>query len=423
MTDTAIRCDGLGKRYRLGQREGYKALRDVLSDVMGAPFRRLRSIGQNSARENRNGHQTFWALKDVSFDVERGEVIGIIGRNGAGKSTMLKILSRITHPTEGQARIRGRVGSLLEVGTGFHPELTGRENIFLNGAILGMRKAEISRKFDEIVSFAEVEKFIDMPVKHYSSGMYVRLAFGVAVHLEPEVLIVDEVLAVGDAQFQKKCFDKMKSIGHGGRTILFVSHNMSAIRNICQRGLILEEGALVGHGEINSVVDKYLARTNRESFDIGRVETNSFIVNDVEIYSTKGEVIKTFDPVEIKVRFTGKREVLDPGLYVAILSVENQRITALDFKDFTTTEAIPAGHSVEMGFSVNSLPLMPGEYQLEIYLKDMASQKIELVPRTFSFEVIETPVYGGRKLDSWYGHIGLSARAFAHHLVFEKAIN
>ncbi|HEY0005106.1 MAG TPA: ABC transporter ATP-binding protein, partial [Pyrinomonadaceae bacterium] len=205
MSEIAIRCEGLSKKYRLGQRESYKALRDVLTDAVAAPYRRLRSALKSTSAETRNGHQTFWALKDVSFEVKRGEVVGIIGRNGAGKSTLLKILSRITHPTTGFAEINGRVGSLLEVGTGFHPELTGRENVYLNGAILGMRKAEIKRKFDEIVAFAEVEQFIDTPVKHYSSGMYVRLAFAVAAHLETEILIVDEVLAVGDAAFQKKC--------------------------------------------------------------------------------------------------------------------------------------------------------------------------------------------------------------------------
>ena len=210
MTDVAIRCEGLAKQYRIGERESYKALRDVITDAFASPFRRLRSAVGHSSNGSVGGEKpNIWALNDVSFEIKRGEVVGIIGRNGAGKSTLLKILSRITEPTHGRADIWGRVGSLLEVGTGFHPELTGRDNIFLNGAILGMRRAEIARKFDEIVAFAEVEKFIDTPVKRYSSGMYVRLAFAVAAHMETEILLVDEVLAVGDAQFQKKCFRKI----------------------------------------------------------------------------------------------------------------------------------------------------------------------------------------------------------------------
>ena len=203
-------------------------------------------------------------MKDVSFEVKRGEVVGIIGRNGAGKSTLLKILSRITEPTEGRVRIRGRVASLLEVGTGFHPELTGRENIFLNGAILGMRRAEIKRKFDEIVAFAEVEKFLDTPVKRYSSGMYVRLAFAVAAHLEPEILIVDEVLAVGDAEFQKKCLGKMESVSRAGRTILFVSHNMAAICGLCSRAVLLQEGIMVLDGEATDAASRYLAKASEK---------------------------------------------------------------------------------------------------------------------------------------------------------------
>src|SRR5205085_4368833 len=235
----------------------------------------------------------------------------------------------------------------LEVGTGFRPELTGRENIYLNGAILGMKKAEIERKFDEIVAFAEIEKFIDTPVKRYSSGMYVRLAFAVAVHLEPEVLIVDEVLAVGDAEFQKKCFNKKKSIGQGGLTILFVSHNKAAVRSICDRGIVLEKGHLIEQGETNYVVDKYLNRNFAQEADRGVVETNGFVVNNVQICSTVGQVIKTFDPVMISIQFTAKIDILDPGLYVAVLSNENQRLTALDFKDFDSVPAVRAGQSSE----------------------------------------------------------------------------
>src|SRR5437773_366672 len=234
--DVAIRCQGLGKQYRLGPRQRYRALRDALPALALAPFRGLRSaIG--FGRPTAQG-ATLWALRDVSFEVSAGEIVGIIGANGAGKSTLLKILSRITEPTEGEAEIHGRVGSLLEVGTGFHPELTGRDNTYLNGAILGMRKTEIDGKFAEIVAFAEIEKFIDTPVKHYSSGMYVRLAFAVAAHLEAEILVVDEVLAVGDAAFQKKCLGKMGDVAHEGRTVLFVSHNMNAVKSLCGRALL-----------------------------------------------------------------------------------------------------------------------------------------------------------------------------------------
>src|SRR6202011_3679487 len=243
MSDAIITVEGLGKKYRLGQRsnERYTALRDVLTDKAKSLFRR----NGNPRSDIRNPQSNeIWALRDVSFEVKQGEVIGIIGRNGAGKSTLLKILSRITEPTTGRVRLKGRVASLLEVGTGFHPELTGRENIFLNGAVLGMTRAEIQRKFDEIIDFAEVEKFLDTPVKRYSSGMYVRLAFAVAAHLEPEILVVDEVLAVGDAEFQKKCLGKMQEVSRGGRTVLFVSHNMSAVARLCSRGMLLHSGRI-----------------------------------------------------------------------------------------------------------------------------------------------------------------------------------
>lgn len=258
MSDLAIRVENLSKLYRIGkQQEKYRTLRDTIADAFISPFKKAGSLikGQASAASNLN--ETIWALKDVSFEIKKGEVVGIIGRNGAGKSTLLKILSRITEPTTGFAEIHGRVGSLLEVGTGFHAELTGRENIYLNGAILGMKKAEIDKKFDEIVAFAEVEKFIDTPVKHYSSGMYLRLAFAVAAHLEPEILIVDEVLAVGDARFQKKCLNKMEDVGKEGRTVLFVSHNMPAITRLCKRAILLNDGKVILDDAAPKVVHAY----------------------------------------------------------------------------------------------------------------------------------------------------------------------
>jgi len=275
MSNYAIRVQGLGKQYTIGAYQGrYKSLRDSLMRSFTEPLRRIG--GKNGAGQ---ADRTIWALKDVSFDIEHGEVVGIIGRNGAGKSTLLKLLARITEPTEGEIRMRGRVGSLLEVGTGFHPELTGRENIFLNGAILGMSRAEIGRKFDEIVDFAEIEKFIDTPAKHYSSGMYMRLAFAVAAHLEPEILLVDEVLAVGDAQFQKKCLGKMGDVAKEGRTVLFVSHNISSIRNLCEKVIWIDKGKIIDNGRASDTTEKYLNFGDKESNRSGL-----FVRKDSELF-------------------------------------------------------------------------------------------------------------------------------------------
>lgn len=266
MSKTAIRLDGIGKQYEVGaQRESYVALRDRLA----SRFR----LGRSDQKQDRVGSasSTFWALRDISFDVPHGQRLGIIGRNGAGKSTLLKIVSRITTPTEGRLGINGKVASLLEVGTGFHPELTGRENVYLNGAILGMSKREIEQKFDEIVAFAEVEQFLETPVKRYSSGMYVRLAFSVAAHMQPDILLVDEVLAVGDARFQKKCLGKMEDVSREGRTVLFVSHNMGAVSELCDRGILLEKGRVAADSDIRSVVLEY----SRQSADGATVVINA----------------------------------------------------------------------------------------------------------------------------------------------------
>ena len=254
MSDIAVAVEGIGKRYRIGgPQEKYRTLRDSLAKAAKKPIMRIRHPGSVTSSV-----VDLWALRDVSFDVPEGQVLGIVGRNGSGKSTLLKVLSRITEPTEGRAVIEGRVGSLLEVGTGFHPELTGRENIYLNGAILGMTRAEISRKFDEIIAFSEIEKFLDTPVKRYSSGMYVRLAFAVAAHFEPEILVVDEVLSVGDASFQAKCLGKMERVAGEGRTVLFVSHNMPAVRGLCSHAVQIESGRIVNTGTSGEVVDAYL---------------------------------------------------------------------------------------------------------------------------------------------------------------------
>jgi lipopolysaccharide transport system ATP-binding protein len=300
VSDIAIRVENLGKQYRIGGPQvAYRTLRESLSGAVQAPIHRLAAVmrGQPSTGSN----DTIWALKDVSFQVQRGEVVGIIGRNGAGKTTLLKVLSRITEPTEGYAEIHGRVGSLLEVGTGFHPELTGRENIYLNGAILGMKKAEIERRFDGIVAFAEIERFINTPVKRYSSGMFVRLAFAVAAHLEPEILLVDEVLAVGDAAFQKKCLGKMGDVAREGRTVLFVSHNMGAITRLCQRTLWIDEGHLRMNGPTEQVVSRYL--TSGATTDGERVwpegtanpGVSEFKLRAIRIRNSGGKITRVLD--------------------------------------------------------------------------------------------------------------------------------
>ncbi|MEJ2684986.1 MAG: polysaccharide ABC transporter ATP-binding protein [Candidatus Sulfobium sp.] len=259
MNDIVVHAEKIDKLFHIGAKQGsYNTFRDTVTNAFTAPFRRIGKILRGQASGAAELDEELWALKDVSFEIKRGEVVGFIGRNGAGKSTLLKILSRITEPTNGYVDITGRVGSLLEVGTGFHPELTGRENIYLNGAILGMKRIEINKKFDEIVAFSEVDKFIDTPVKHYSSGMYLRLAFAVAAHLEPEILIVDEVLTVGDARFQRKCLSKMADIGKEGRTVLFVSHNMPAVTRLCERAYQLDQGMIIRSGPSREVVSSYL---------------------------------------------------------------------------------------------------------------------------------------------------------------------
>jgi lipopolysaccharide transport system ATP-binding protein len=319
MNDIAIRAENLGKRYRIGKRERYQTLRDTLTDTVTAPFRWLRH-GRSANGDGAPDH--IWALKDVSFEIPRGEVVGIIGRNGAGKSTLLKVLSRITEPTEGCAEIHGRVGSLLEVGTGFHPELTGRENIYLNGAILGMRKAEIARKFDEIVAFAEIEKFLDTPVKHFSSGMYMRLAFAVAAHLDPEILVVDEVLAVGDAQFQSKCLNKMQDVSRHGRTVVFVSHSMPAIARLCPRTILLDRGGVARYGPSDQVIGFYLrsglgTSAARAWDDPQRAPGNDIVrLLSVRVRNTAGDTVETIgvrESVGIEMEF----EVLKPGSVLA----------------------------------------------------------------------------------------------------------
>lgn len=333
MSDIAIKVEGLGKRYRIGaNQQAYKTLKEKLTDTAATPFRALRSLAERNGHSS-NGHTngrrtkapTIWAVKDVSFEIKRGEVVGIIGRNGAGKSTLLKILSRITDPTEGYADIHGRIASLLEVGTGFQPELTGRENIYLNGSILGMKHAEIRRKFDEIVAFAEVGKFIDTPVKHYSSGMYVRLAFAVAAHLEPDILLVDEVLAVGDAGFQKKCLGKMGEVARQGRTVLFVSHSMGAVSTLCDRTIWFDQGRVKAIGPTAEIVTSYLSETlQNTNDDLEGLRLPGFgkeaRIVDVQLLTHDGANVVFGEPLEFSLVVSSERDLKDVSVGASIFN-------------------------------------------------------------------------------------------------------
>jgi lipopolysaccharide transport system ATP-binding protein len=380
MSDVVIRAENLSKRYQIGERRQYVALRDVLARAASAPFRMFRARKPESANGNGNGNGThIWALKDVSFEIRQGEIVGIIGRNGAGKSTLLKILARVTKPTAGYADVRGRMGSLLEVGTGFHPELTGRENTYLNGAILGMTKKEVDRKFDEIVAFAEIEKFIDTPIKHYSTGMYLRLAFAVAAHLETEILIVDEVLAVGDAAFQKKCLGKIGEVSRGGRTVVFVSHNMAAVESFCHVTMLLRAGGLCRYGSTPQVIRYYLdqelpgpqqrtplaARTDRSGN--GRVRLTGFHVEDV-----LGNELQT----------------VQSGMDVVFVF------------DYDSPDAMPLRH-VDIGFSLHSR----FDQTLFVLYSSYGGQTFDDLPPLGCFKCLV------RKLPLAHGQYGVGARA------------
>lgn len=400
MSDVVIRAEGLGKRYLIGhetERESYVALRDVMA-------RSARKLAQSAGdllrgRQLLTGNEIeeFWALKDVNFEIRRGEVVGIIGRNGAGKSTLLKILSRITEPTTGRVEILGRVASLLEVGTGFHPELTGRENIFLNGAILGMSRAEIKRKFDEIVDFAEVEKFLDTPVKRYSSGMYVRLAFAVAAHLEPEILIVDEVLAVGDAEFQKKCLGKMKDVAGGGRTVLFVSHNMGAVRALCDRAIQLNGGRITRDAETEVVASEYIAKlTSRGAqFDARgrRFDPSEVAVASGRITQNGGEklAVTSGEPfaIEVDVRLMRRRP------FSVELLLRDHKLDPVGFcaggfqQDFIVT---PTGDMSSVLVDLGGVDLAGGSYFVDVMLVDTGKEYLDVIDGALSFEVIPREV-------------------------------
>ena len=395
MTSAIVTIEGLGKRYRLrhlqdGAGPGYDTLRDTLAATAAAPWRWLR----RGARPVAPSREDFWALKDVSLEIAPGEVVGIIGRNGAGKSTLLKILSRITEPTEGRVTLQGRVASLLEVGTGFHPELTGRENIFLNGAILGMSRAEITRKFDEIVRFAEVERFLDTPVKHYSSGMYVRLAFAVAAHLEPEILVVDEVLAVGDAEFQKKCLGKMHDVSQGGRTVLFVSHNLAAVEALCDRAVLLRAGRLDADGPVAGIIARYHAQTSSRTssthaFDRSRRATRAPIFTSASLVDAEGRdtsQIPLGGELVLEIGLRSARRLRAPSLGIGIDDVMGQRLLTLHNPiQGSVLDDIEGSGSVRC--RVRSFPLAPGEYVVKLALSDR-TEEIDVVENAFTFEVV-----------------------------------
>ena len=365
MSETAIVVENLGKRYIIGKKkEGIEGLRHVLEGVVRSPGAWFKSRQEAKLRQ-----VDFWALRNVSLSIKQGEVVGIIGRNGAGKSTLLKLLSRITVPTEGRFRIKGRTSSLLEVGTGFHQELTGRENIFLNGAILGMAHTEIAKKFDQIVDFSEIEDFLDTPVKHYSSGMYVRLAFAVAAHLEPEVLIVDEVLAVGDAAFQKKCLGRMGNLAQSGRTVLFVSHNMDAVRTLCQRAILFDEGKIRADGDVESIVEGYLAQFSTSSGRRIR-GADGLAIEKVVLKNDGGQETREFCPGEdliIEITFDGQECLEKPYFTLAVQGRKGNCFTANMLLDGHRPGFLDGKGIISCRFK--SIPLLPQRYIIQLSIK------------------------------------------------------
>lgn len=408
MSEVAIRCEVLGKRYRIGRREVYKTLSGALTETLYAPFRMVASGLAGLRRGRPPGDDTIWALKHVSFEVERGEVVGIIGRNGAGKSTLLKILSRITEPTAGRAEVRGQVASLLEVGTGFHPELTGRENVFLNGAILGMKKSEINRKFDQIIDFAEVTRFVDTALKHYSSGMYLRLAFSVAAHLDSDVLLVDEVLAVGDLSFQQRCLGKMSEVAKRGRTVLLVTHQMNQIRRLSDKCLWLDASELRASGSPAAVVTAYessFAKSDPRENHVGRTVFKARFdgwrivkpePNAPNVLDWLGEV--TF---EFQVRLNEPLRKVLHG--VALRDGENQVICAWAFYDLDLAAPV-----TRLLLTLPSLPLRPGAYHWFLSLHDDHGV-VDMWDQVIPPLVIATPPQTHPQ-DRWQGVLNLPAK-------------
>jgi lipopolysaccharide transport system ATP-binding protein len=424
MNDIAIKVENLGKLYRIGaQQERYSTLRETLVRSFVRSLNRMRSKFQPSSVQPFNklnagsGDDFIWALKDISFEVKQGEVVGIIGRNGAGKSTLLKVLAHITEPSEGRVELRGRVGSLLEVGTGFHPELTGRENIYLNGAILGMKKVEIERKFDEIVAFSEIEKFLDTPVKHYSSGMYVRLAFAVAAHMEPEILLVDEVLAVGDATFQKKCLGKMGQVAGEGRTVLFVSHDMVAVRSLCKDVFLIESGKIIASGNSDEVINKYIMSANSQEKDDyiirsntrnregnGKVIFQEWWIED-EVFG-KSRKARSCQSCTFKVKYVSKSS--EPLVNVSVTLTINNRygqavLSGASYFIDSDFRSIPQMGEFSCHFDM--LPLAPGNYILHLYCS-VQDDIADRITNAGTFEVIAEDVYGtGKMVNKYHGDV------------------
>jgi lipopolysaccharide transport system ATP-binding protein len=388
MSNTVIRVENISKLYRLGE-VGTGTLQHDLNRwwhrIRGKEDPYLK-VGQANDRTVKGGGEYVWALKDINFEVKRGEVLGIIGRNGAGKSTLLKILSRVTTPTTGEIKIKGRVASLLEVGTGFNPELTGRDNIYLNGAILGMRKREIDEKFDEIVEFSGVERYVDTPVKRYSSGMYVRLAFAVAAHLEPEILIVDEVLAVGDAEFQKKCLGKMQDVAGHGRTILFVSHNMSAVRSLCTSGIMLQSGTLLEVGPTEKIVDRYLAN----SHDLSRVVMDLDAVNRsgdmgsrlkvTRLVFNEGTDIRHGQALRIDLHFKASTAAEEVAFGLGFCNRDGIRLFSMDTDIPGERLKIAAGSSGRITFTIPVLHLEPDFYLIDVGVRSGDNFTLDYAP-------------------------------------------
>jgi len=381
-----ISVRGVGKSYALGGAVAqHTTVAEMLVHRLKHPFQRVKP-------------KTFWALQNISFEIGRGEVVGIVGRNGAGKSTLLKVLSRITPPTVGEVDLHGRVGSLLEVGTGFHPELTGRENIFLNGQILGMRRKEIDKHFDAIVDFAEVEKFLDTPVKRYSSGMYVRLAFGVAAHLNPEILIVDEVLAVGDAMFQKKCLGKMKDVARDeGRTVIFVSHNMGAVRSLCKSAIWIDRSQTVMMGTANDVVNAYMQSTLEDvttSVDLRDRERPETFGRQMKILGAEfnhGAPVLHGEPLTVRIWYETTAEVHGVSIGFGLCILEGARVISMDTDLQNERLDLPAGESGYVEMHMDALPLAPGRYLLDIAARTGDTQSLDWLPSVCQIEVLPGP--------------------------------
>ena len=406
MNEIAIRAENLSKQYRIGgPQASYKTFRDTLAEAVRAPFRRAARLLQGQPYGAAELDEEIWALRDVSFEVRRGEVVGLIGGNGAGKTTLLKILSRITEPTEGQAEIRGRVGSLLEVGTGFHQELTGGENIYLNGAILGMKRGEIDRKFDEIVAFAEVEKFINTPVKHYSSGMYVRLAFAVAAHMEPEILLVDEVLAVGDAAFQKKCLGKMGDISGQGRTVLLVSHNMTSIVNLCDQAIWLDQGRVHEIADAQKTVQAYLASgvsgtRGKVVFDEPEIAKEVYF-SSLELRNGNDEIASDFDvlsPIQVNMAFRCRKPFARLRFDATVSRYDGIPVFSTTSQDYDSISGkfAPGGYRVSL--LIPGKFLAAGEYYLSVNICEVNVKNYDFRESILRFRIVGSPYRFARNL-------------------------